>query len=239
MTDHPFDALRLRCANEPLGVRTAVRRAQWDANDLHAVIPEDFIELGSELLVAIDDEVRATAKKAVIESDPLERRLFHEGRSWPRRRTDDLYASALQAQREEHVVGDETSRSPHLRREEVCRGERSPVSLEELRPDRLRSLLGCRLDSMGSKDSFHRVERHLATNVRQSALYSPVAPTRTLVGHPDDEILDRFHDARSPGSFPIERPLPSDQLAVPTQDRVWRDDRRDLERATFDRASDP
>ena len=121
--DHPLEAIRLGREYEPLRVRTTVWRSGWNPNELHAVIPEDLFALGRVLRIAIDDEVGATAKKAIVESDPIERGLLHKGGVRSRRRADYLDFPALQAQREQHVVGDETSRRPHLRREEVCCGE--------------------------------------------------------------------------------------------------------------------
>src|ERR671924_398600 len=64
--------------------------------------------------------------------------------------------------------------------------------------------------------------------VLQRTLDPGVAPTRIVGGHPDREAADLLLDAASTKPRPRVRPLQRSQLAVPPENRVRRDDRRDL-----------
>ncbi len=88
------------------------------------------------------------------------------------------------------------------------------MAAEELRPRRLPSPFRCGLDSVGSEHSLHRAEGHFVTNARERVLDSPIAPTRIVARPPDNEFLELVPHAWSPGSLRVERPLPSDPLAV-------------------------
>jgi hypothetical protein len=58
----------------------------------------------------------------------------------------------------------------------------------------------------------------------QFALDSAVAPGRVVSCHADDQCADRFHDAGSADTLVWVCPLCCDQLVVPAQDGVGRDD---------------
>ena len=64
--------------------------------------------------------------------------------------------------------------------------------------------------------------------ILQRALDARVAPPRVLSRHPHDEAADlREHTGPSGTPFRV-RPFPGDEVPVPSQNRVGRDDRRDL-----------
>jgi hypothetical protein len=64
-------------------------------------------------------------------------------------------------------------------------------------------------------------------NVLERALDPRVTPRRILGRHPHDELPD-FEKYPAPTSFSSVRPLPRNQLAMPSQQRVGRRDGRDL-----------
>ena len=64
--------------------------------------------------------------------------------------------------------------------------------------------------------------------VLQRPLDARVAPPRILRGHPQNEGRDLPHDPRPAWPPRREGPLPGDQAAVPSEDRVGRHDGRDL-----------
>jgi hypothetical protein len=55
-----------------------------------------------------------------------------------------------------------------------------------------------------------------------------IAPRRVLFGHPDHEATDLDQDLPAVDRGPAVRPFPRDELAVPPQQRVGRDDRGDI-----------
>ncbi len=64
--------------------------------------------------------------------------------------------------------------------------------------------------------------------VLQRTLDPCVAPAGVLLGHPDNELADPSHHARTTDSLVGICPLRCDQLAVPGQDRIGRYNRGDL-----------
>src|SRR5258708_22231983 len=99
-----------------------------------------------------------------------------------------------------------------------------------------------RLLRMGSSASFYpRTDRHAGSTpggrltgcdamseIAERALNPAVAPARVLIGEAHDQAADLFHDAGPACSLRGVSPHRRDQAPVPAQDRVGRDDRRDL-----------
>ena len=89
------------------------------------------------LRVAIHDQVLFPAERAVEEVRDLAADLEHQflvGRVVER---DDLHAARGELDEEDDVVGDESARGRDVGREEVRRGDRLPVRLQERSPGRL------------------------------------------------------------------------------------------------------
>jgi hypothetical protein len=72
------------------------------------------------------------------------------------------------------------------------------------------------------------VPRPPVAQVRQCPLVTRVALPRMLRGHPDDQRGEVLPDSWATRPLWLERPLPGDQLPVPSQDRVGHHDGRDL-----------
>ena len=68
-------------------------------------------------------------------------------------------------------------------------------------------------------------------DVLQRAEDPRVAPRGILLGHPHDQTPDLREHARTTASPLRVRPFPRDQLPMPPQNRVGRDDRGDLTKA--------
>jgi len=64
--------------------------------------------------------------------------------------------------------------------------------------------------------------------ILEGTLNPRVAPLRILLGHAQHELTDFGKNTRTAGAAPRIRPLARHQLPVPSQQRVRRDDRRDL-----------
>ena len=70
-----------------------------------------------------------------------------------------------------------------------------------------------------------RAAPDLVAKVAEGVTYSSVAPAWALPCHPDDELSDVLGGPRTPRTpAPATVVLPRDELPVPAQDRVWRDD---------------
>jgi hypothetical protein len=66
------------------------------------------------------------------------------------------------------------------------------------------------------------------TQIVQRALEPRVAPARIFRRHPGHRPTNLWQHARPAGATLRVRPLAGDELPVPAQHRVWRDDRRHL-----------
>ena len=65
------------------------------------------------------------------------------------------------------------------------------------------------------------------TQIGQRSLYSPVAPIPVLSGHANHQLLDLILHAWTSRATPSAAIIfPGDQLAVPSQERLRRDDGR-------------
>ena len=80
------------------------------------------------------------------------------------------------------------------------------------------------------EDSRDRRASHTMSDILQRALDPRVAPRRIFLRHPYEEPVDLGEDAAP--SWPRRvRPFPRDELPMPAQNRIGRDDRRDLSEA--------
>src|SRR5437868_14117554 len=68
--------------------------------------------------------------------------------------------------------------------------------------------------------------------VLQRTADSRITPGRILLRHPHDQPADLREDARTARSARRVGPLARDELAVPAQDRIGRDNRRNLAQHT-------
>src|SRR5262245_32360987 len=68
--------------------------------------------------------------------------------------------------------------------------------------------------------------------VLQRTSDSRIPPGRILLCHPHDQSPDLREDARTARSARRVRPLARDELAMPAQDRIGRDNRRNLAQHT-------
>jgi hypothetical protein len=78
------------------------------------------------------------------------------------------------------------------------------------------------------EDFRDRRSRDPVPQVAQRALDSCVAPSGILLGHPDRQVLNLLQNAGTSHTASRVRPLARDQLAMPPQNRIGRDDRRHL-----------
>ena len=78
------------------------------------------------------------------------------------------------------------------------------------------------------------------TKILQRALNARIAPARILGRHPYDEAANLREHAGPSRAVLRVRPLPGDELPVPAENRVGRDDRRYLrQKSTTERRGQP
>jgi hypothetical protein len=124
--DQAVEALLPDRAHEALRVGVGIRRPDGHQHDPHAGTLEDLAEAIGPLAIAIADE------NAVAHQEPIDRigqstsRLRHEPAIRGGRRPCHVNPLASEIEHEERVVGEESSRGPHLSGEEVLSVAKTP-----------------------------------------------------------------------------------------------------------------
>jgi hypothetical protein len=96
---------------------------------------------------------------------------------------------------------------------------------QELLPGGFAVALGRRFQTMLFKNVGNRAARDLVAQISQGSLYSPVAPIAVFSRHADGQLLDLvLHPGTSWATLPAAIIFPGDELAVPGQERLRRDD---------------
>src|SRR5580692_5560037 len=109
----------------------------------------------------------------------------------------DVYGSRGDVDKEQDVMRDKASECANFDAQEVRRCQTFPVSLQKGRPSRVPVPLGCRLDASLFEDVGDGAASHLMPQIGQCASNSSVSPRGIVKCHANNEINNRFHDARS------------------------------------------
>ena len=125
----------------------------------------------------------------------------------------------------EDVERAQSPAGPDFDRCEVCGEDGIPVSLQERGPCCCPLTVGCWLNAMCLQDVGHCGIGDVISDVLKCSLNAIVAPRRILSGEANDGIHDFLTDAWSTRlAFVAGVELFRDQSAMPSQNRVWRDD---------------
>src|SRR5262249_9966684 len=138
--------------------------------------------------------------------------------------SSNLDPTRLEIDHEQHEVPHETLPRDPFDREEVGRGDRSPVRLQEGLPAHGPPARG--IDSVLRKDSLDGVSPDEESEIRKRAPDSRIAPARVVARHLEDPSLDLAIDpwaTRTALRAPVV--LLGHELPVPAQQRVRGDDR--------------
>jgi hypothetical protein len=154
---------------------------------------------------------------ADVEVECISGHLLHPERIGVSRHTRQIYAAALELNKEEDIVGDETAPSQHFHGEEVHPGEHRHVRSNEVFPSRGLTPFRCGRDSMPSENVSNRLIGNAMTEVGQCSGDPVITPARILFGHLYDQT-DNLSGNRWPTKTlamlgTIE--LPGDEPAVP------------------------
>ena len=190
-----------------------------------------FAERLREERIAVVYEVAATKQESVLGVGEISGDLTDPA---PVRRggdSSDLDLAGLEVDYEQHEVANEPPPRDPFDREEVRRGDRSPMRLQEGLPPH-RPTTG-RIDSILCQDALDRGSADGVPEIGEGSLDSGVAPSRIVARHSDDQFLNLTGDPRS--TWTASRAsvvLLGDELPVPAEQSVRGDDRRDLAEAS-------
>ncbi len=96
---------------------------------------------------------------------------------------------------------------------------------QKLLPGGLPVTLGCRFQAVLLQNLGHGAARYLTAQVGQRSLSSSIALIPVLRGHADDQVLDRIlHPGTARATLLAAIILSGDQSAMPSQERLRRDD---------------
>jgi len=156
--------------------------------------------------------------------------LLHPVAVRPPHNARDLDRAGLQIDDEQHEVANQAFGGEHINAEEIRRGDRAPMRLEERLPARLFVALGSGIGPVLEKDPLDRASRDLVSQVLQRATDSSVPPTGVRPCHRQDELLDfggRLWPPHATNSAAVI--LLRDQPRIPSKQRVRRYDGPDAE----------
>ena len=224
--DNLIQAFLLDGPNETLRVRIAVGRLERRLHDANTAIGQRLAAGRAPLGIAIADQGPVAPEAPVICGGEHPRDLAHEGVIRMRRRAHEMHASGRQLDDEERVVRDQPAGRPHFRCEEIRGGDHAPMRGQKRAP-RPRPLRH-RTDSGGSKDHGDRGSGDTMPKVLQGSLDPAIAPCRILPRHAKGQLTDLAEHARSSDAASLSRPLSHDELAMPPQEGIGCDQRRDL-----------
>ncbi len=131
---------------------------------------------------------------------------------------------------EQDEVGGETSPGEHFDGEEVGASKDGHVGGDEILPGGILAPLGCRWDSVSSKDTAHRLIRNRVAEIGQGSDDAVVSPAGVLPGEADNKRFQFGRDAgpagRSTELGAVE--FAGDEPPVPGEDGLWFGDTGDL-----------
>jgi len=218
--EEPVQALSADRADKPLGDSVRARRPDGCLDDPDPFGGEDGVEGRGELGVPISDEEfgrRRPFRQVVAEVAGL---LGHPAGHGAGRDTGEVDPTGVVVDEEQHV---ETPEQDGVDREEVTGDQTLRLSLEELRP-RWPRPSRCRVDAPTLQDRPDARWGDGDAHAGELAMDAPVAPSRILLGQPDDES-----DGACGNHWPSRAamrvgPASADEISVPAQQRGWLDE---------------
>jgi len=142
-----------------------------------------------------------------------------------RRDSTQGHSASSQFNHEEDVLSRQALPTPHLNRKEITGCKELPVSFEKHRPRDAAAAGRRRLNQMILENATNRAAPNLDFQIEQSAMNSCVSPTRILLSHAHDELLDVDSRSRSSRSAPLQEcPFLGYQVSMPTQQGRRRND---------------
>jgi len=215
----------------PISPRRNSNRANVSANDdLDANALEDFIEGPVVLGISIVNEILATVEKSDVDERHFSGDLIHDvfGGRWRDHREVDFPRPDVNEK--EYVEGAKSAVLPDLLGEEIGRSQDILVRCDEIMPGRSSKALGRRLDTGFLQDVLDGRPADVMSEVSESTGEACIAPARVFSCSSKDHFANLFGRRRAANRSPAIRcvELLRDQPSMPAENRIWRDNCRDL-----------
>src|SRR5262245_34705163 len=183
--DRTYPALRV-------GVQIRTSRRQGCA--FHAAGSEGLPKLAAEFLVTVVQQVTTTVQIPGGLHRCVTRHLLHPTRVRMARDAAQEYTSAVQFDKEQHVVGHQSTPGQHLHRKEVRPDKHVRVRPDEFLPGRRAAPLRCWSDVVPTQDVAYGLVGDLMTEVGQGAYDAVISPAAVL---PRQPYHQRFYFRRN------------------------------------------
>ena len=217
-------------SHESLGVGIQIETAWGQFHWLHPGGLENTLELGRIQWVAVMDQVLLASEEASVTAY-VSGDLLHPGTVGLGADAEDLDLAGGQLDGKEHQVANQSAFDEQLHGEGITRRQDIPVALDTLLPGCLAGQVWLGVKAVLQKDVLDRGFADLVSEVDDVIPDSRVAPVRILLFESDHEINDLPRDPRQAWVLAVLAAviLLGEESAVPTEDRVWREqDRRCL-----------
>ena len=225
--DHAIEALGFDRADEAFGVGVEVGTPWWQPNGLDTARSEHRIERCREEWITIVDQVAVLEQEAIEAVHERPSDSDHPVAIWILGDPCDGHSAGGQVDDEEHMEPGQPTECPGFNSEKVGGRDRLPMGPEKHTPRRVS--LGRRLETVFSQYVGDRGASDAMAQLLECALKPEIALVRVLFGHAHHQLPDLLHDARSPrASLHAPIVLLGNQPAMPSQNRVRRDDGADL-----------
>src|SRR5262249_23804408 len=178
-----IETLFLDRADEALGKGVGIRRPIRRLNDAESRVLQTCTHRFTPLRVAVADQ---HATRLAIGHRERARHLAHEGVVRMRRRPENLNPPRGEVNHKDRVDRDQPAPRPHLGGEEICGGDRTPMSPQERLP-RCRTLW-YRRNAARPQNPRDRRPPDLVPEILQRARDPRVPPRRVLLRHPPDQL---------------------------------------------------
>jgi hypothetical protein len=186
-------------------------------------------EFAGEQRIAIVDHIAHAFEEPVDRVGEIARDLPHPCAVRLAHDASDVNAARLDVDDEQDMVADETCQSEDLDGEEIHGSDRTQMSLDEGLPRHPLGPLRRRLQAVLVEDALDGVPINGVAEIAERVTQPRVAPTGVLGGELEHELLDRLCRARPTRSaFGGAIVFGSDELAVPAQDGVRRQQAGDV-----------
>jgi len=235
--DDAAEALTANGADEALGEGIEIRAACRQAHTLDAGALKQPHEVLAEKRIAIVADVASVSQQAIDRIERPAQGIDDPGLMRVRGDARYRHRPRFDVDGKEHEVPHEPCARRDLDGEEIDSGDRPRVNFQECRPGAARLALRSRLKPSLLQNLGDGAAGQLAAEIEQGASDARIAPGRILSCHGDDELDQVGLSPSTSGSAPRATVvLTSDELAVPAQKRLGRDERRDAaQRGAADR----
>ncbi len=136
-----------------------IRTPGWKYEWLYMTRFDDRAKRIREFCIAVMDEISTVFKETPFIHSDIPRDLFHPSLIRMRRDPGHLNATALEKDKEQHIVSDQTTRCEHFHGEKVSPSENLHVGANKVFPRRLPFSFRCGRDAVATEDASHRLIR--------------------------------------------------------------------------------